>query len=69
MIHWHISSTIGFAMTGQYRPVCSLSQGLPDCRPRRAFEARMDRVFIQPDHCRIIHDTWLIARLLRGPLA
>lgn len=69
MKHWLASSCAGFLLSGQFRPVCSLSQSLPDCRPRRAFEARMDRVFIQPDHCRIIHDTWLIARLLRGPLA
>lgn len=69
MIHWHVSSALGFVLTGQYRPVCSASQSLPPCRVRRAFEARMERAFDDPGHCRRIHDTYVLARLLRSPLA
>ena len=69
MWHWTVSSALGFALTGQFRPVCSLSQSLPDCCIRRAFEARMERAFDEPEHCRRIHDTRLIGCLLRGPLA
>ena len=68
MLHWHVSSALGFVLAGQWRPVCSLSQSLPPCRARRAFEARMDRAFSESGHCRRIHDTYLIARFLRGPL-
>lgn len=69
MIHWHVSSCFGFLLTGQWRPVCSLSQSLPPCRVRRAFEARMDRAFSESGHCRRIHLIWLVAVMLRGPLA
>lgn len=69
MWHWQTSSALGFVLTGQFRPVCSLSQSLPDCCIRRAFEARMDRAFSEVGHCRRIHDTYVLARLLRGPLA
>lgn len=69
MLHWHASSLAGFLLTGTYRPVCSLSQSLPPCRVRSAFEARMDRVFGEIEHCRRIHDIYTVARLLRGPLA
>lgn len=64
MIHWHISSTIGFAMTGQYRPVCSLSQSLPPCALRRAFERRMDRAFGDPGHCRKINVIYVVGKFL-----
>ena len=64
-MHWTVSSIAGFLLTGQYRPVCSLSQSLPDCGPRRAFERAMDRAF-EPDHCRKIHATWLIGYAVRS---
>ena len=66
--HWIASSTLGAALTGQYRPICSLTQSLPDCPPRRAFEREMNRRFHEDRHCGRIHDIWLIGWLLRGPL-
>lgn len=69
MLHWHVSSCLGFVLTGRFRPVCSISQSLPPCHARRAFEAHMDRAFSETGHCRRIHDTYVLARLLRGPLA
>lgn len=68
MTHWHVSSALGFLLTGQYRPVCSIAHGLPDSRARQAFETRMDRFFGEIEHCRRIHNTYVLARLLRGPL-
>ena len=69
MKHWAVSSALGFVLTGQFRPVCSLSQSLPDCCIRRAFEARMARAFAEENHCLRIHRIWLVAVMLRGPLA
>ena len=68
MIHWHTSSALGLILTGRYRPVCSIVHGLPACRPRTAFARHMDAVFREDRHCGRIHDTWLIGRLLRGPI-
>lgn len=68
MIHWHVSSCAGFLLTGQYRPVCSIVWAMPECRPRQAFADLMNRVFDEVRHCGRIHDTWLIGRLLRGPI-
>mgnify|MGYP000400870201 CR=1 FL=1 len=65
-LHWTISSAAGFVITGQYRPICSLSQSLPDCAPRRAFERAMERAFAEPGHCARVHRVWLLGRLLRG---
>lgn len=64
-MHWTVSSIAGFLLTGQYRPICSLSQSLPDCGPRRAFERAMDRAFDECGHCARIHRVWLIGRALR----
>lgn len=65
--HWLLSSSAGFVISGQFRPICSLSQSLPDCAPRRAFEREMNRRFGEERHCGRIHDTYLIGWLLRGP--
>ena len=64
--HWMLSSAAGFILTGQYRPICSLSQSLPDCAPRRAFERAMERVFDEPGHVQRVHRVWLLGRALRG---
>lgn len=64
--HWTASSAAGLVLSGQYRPVCSLSQSLPDCGPRRAFERAMERAFAEPGHCARVHRVWLLGRLLRG---
>ena len=68
MTHWYLSSCLGVILAGQFRPVCSVVAALPDCCPRRIFIAQMDHVFDEARHCGRIHDTWLIGRLLRGPL-
>lgn len=64
-MHWTASSIAGFLLTGQYRPICSLSQSIPDCGPRRAFERAMERAFAEPGHCARVHCIWLIGRALR----
>ena len=63
-VHWIASSTAGFALTGQFRPVCSIVYEMRDCPPRRAFLRAMDRAF-EPDHCRIIALTYRVSRALR----
>ena len=68
MTHWYLSSCLGLLIAWQLRPVCSIVAALPDSRLRLAFMAQMDRVFNEDRHCGRIHDTWLLGRLLRGPL-
>ena len=65
-LHWTISSAAGFVLTGRYRPICSLSQSLPDCAPRRAFERAMGRAFREEQHCARVHRVWLLGNALRG---
>lgn len=60
MLHWRISSIAGLGA-----PVCARVWALPDCAARRVFARAMERVF-EPDHCRRIHDIYMIGRLLRG---
>lgn len=66
MLHWIASSLAGLLLTGQFRPVCSVSQDLPDCRLRRGFERAMERAFDEPGHCARVHRVWLLGRALRG---
>lgn len=68
MLHWHVSSCLGFVLTGRFRPVCSIVWGLPDCRPRTAFARRMNATFCEDRHCGRIHDTYVICAMLRGPI-
>lgn len=68
MWHWRVSSAAGFVIAGQYRPICSLSQSLPDCAPRRAFERAMERAFGEARHVQRVHATWLIGNTLRGDI-
>lgn len=63
-LHWMISSAGGFALTGQFRPVCSIVYEMRDCPPRRAFLRAMDRAF-EPDHCRHIALIYRTGRALR----
>lgn len=65
-IHWTLSSAAGLMLTGQWRPVCSVSQDLPDCRLRRGFERAMERAFAEEGHCARVHRVWLLGRALRG---
>ena len=64
-IHWTLSSAAGLVMTGQWRPVCSVSQDLPDCRLRRGFERAMERTFGEVGHCARVHRVWLLGSALR----
>lgn len=61
MLHWRLSSIAGLGA-----PVCARAWALPDCAARRAFGRAMELAFDQPDHCRIIRDTYLIGWALRG---
>ena len=69
MFHWYASSCIGFVLTGRFRPLCAIVHALPDCQARTMFARDMDRRFGEERHCERIHDIWLIASLLRGPLS
>lgn len=63
MLHWRLSSSLGFLLTGRYRPVCALVYAAPDCAARRAFLCLMDQVFAESQHCRRI---WLTERISRA---
>lgn len=69
MLHWYVSSCAGFVLSGRFRPVCSIVHVMPECRAKAAFSQDMNRRFGELRHCGRIHDTWLIARLLRGPIS
>lgn len=63
--HWHISSCLGFVVSGQYRPLCSLIHCAPDCLARRAFQRWADRYFAEQGHTQRMHVIWLITAMLR----
>ena len=65
MLHWTLSSMAGLLLTGQRRPLCSLSQDLPDGRLRRGFEWAMEQAFDEPGHCARVHRVWMLGRALR----
>lgn len=70
-MHWAVSATAGFVLTGQYRPICSFSFDWPDCRPRRRFHDAMNWVFppVAPQigsHCLHIHAVWLLGIAARA---
>lgn len=64
-LHWMISSAGGFALTGQFRPLCSVAYEAPECALRRAFLRAMDRAFSERDHCRKIALTYRVGRAFR----
>lgn len=64
--HWAASSAAGWLLTGQFRPLCSVSQDLPDCRLRRGFERAMERLFDEPGHVQRVHRVYVLGRALRG---
>ena len=65
MIHWHASSLLGFCVTGQFRPLCSVIHCAPECRARAAFQRWADRYFDEPDHTLRMHAIWLLGAMLR----
>lgn len=63
--HWIASSTAGFLLTGQFRPLCSVAYEAPDCALRRAFLRAMDAAFSEKEHCRKIALTYRVGRAFR----
>ena len=58
-VEWHLSALVGWALTGVWRPLCSVVWDLPDCAARRAYVRRMDPIFAETGHCQRIHVQWV----------
>lgn len=66
--HWRASSCLGFVLTGQWRPLCSVIHCAEHFTYREAFQRWADRYFDEPDHTLKMHANWLLGTMLRGPL-
>lgn len=64
-LHWHASSAIGWLLTGQWRPVCSIIWDVPVPPLQERFRREMDRRFAEVDHCARIHVEWMERTLNR----
>lgn len=62
---WPVSCAINAALLGDpAMPLCARIHRLPDSPAKRAYERAVDRAFGEKNHCRRVHVTWAVLRLL-----